>query len=496
MHRPLILFALIICLTAPAAWAQESDSQDLSIQAGYGTVTMGGVQWQRFSLRPDIPIGKFGLGLDIELFIDSEGKLSDKGWDFSTRSKTWDTLLRKIYYVRYGRPIDRFYVRVGALDNVTLGYGLIMDGYRNTLNYPADKKLGVQFSARDVGTFGIDLEMMMNDAGDLRNKGGVVGARAGFRPLKPTDIPILGRLVIGVSAVRDINQFAGLMDSDDDGYPDFQDGYPDDSDRHADSDGDGFEDSVDIDADGDNVLDTFDTAVTTTDYIDINRKKNGVTMYGFDMGIPLVESPVRLDLYGQYAKMHTGDKGFDGGWGIGAPGLRLLAGNFRAQTEFRRFTGRFMPNYFDQLYEHERVYLVGANVITKESTLLDETLNGAWGMVGYSFFDMVSARATFQTMSGDRTYRDLTGSARAHENLLGLIPKLSIAEAYFSNRNVPKTGDLFKKTPTTFYGARIGMEVAPGMSIVWDTRYTFTPKAGGGVERNRFVSIETVMTVK
>ena len=59
--------------------------------------------------------------------------------------KPSDSILRKIYYVRYGRPNDAVYVKIGALDNVTLGYGLIMDTYRNTLHYPGIKKTGLQF---------------------------------------------------------------------------------------------------------------------------------------------------------------------------------------------------------------------------------------------------------------------------------------------------------------------------------------------------------------
>mgnify|MGYP005858764551 CR=1 FL=1 len=177
MKRSCSAFVTLFFLVATTVYALDEVSQKATIQAGYGTVTMGGVQWQRFSFRPDIPIGKLGVGLDIELFIDEEGKISKEGWDFSNSNNTWDTLLRKIYYLRYGKPFDKLYGRVGALDDVTLGYGLIMDGYRNTLNYPADKKLGFDFSVRDVGTFGIGIHTMVNSFGDIKNEGAVVGGR-------------------------------------------------------------------------------------------------------------------------------------------------------------------------------------------------------------------------------------------------------------------------------------------------------------------------------
>ncbi|MCE5251499.1 hypothetical protein LLG96_14895 [bacterium] len=511
-----IAVTFLAFLNTPLISAQEEVSQKMTIQAGYGTVTMGGVQWQRFSFRPDVPIGKFGVGLDIEVFIDEKGKISDEGWDFSNKNRVWDTILRKIYYVRYGKPLDQIYARAGALDDVTLGYGLIMDGYRNTLNYPADKKVGLDFAVRDVGTFGIGFHGMVNSFGDLKNKGAVVGGRVTARPLKPMEMGIISRLTIGGTFVRDINQFAGLKDSDNDGYPDFQDGFPNNRHLWIDTDHDGLTDYtidngvktfVDPDADGDNFTDAwwsdnagnkgFDNNVTYSDPLNIKKHKNGVSVYGFDAGLPLLEGPVNLDLYGQYAKIHTGDENIDGGWGTAFPGLQLLVQRFKGRIEYRHFEGRFRPNYFDNLYEHERVVLVGASPRTKEDFLPDETLNGMYGMAGYNFFDMVSARATYQYMTGDRQYQDLTGVVNVLDRVLQQIPKISLAEAYFYNTYVDMDRyNLLDYTENTMYGTRIGFEIAPSLMIVWDTRYTFTPNEKGGLDKNRFVGIETVMKVR
>ena len=523
--RSALICMLTLCTFATTAAAQDGTSQRMNIQAGYGTVTMGGVQWQRFSFRPDIPIGKFGIGFDLELFIDNEGKISKEGWDFSNTNRTWDTILRKVYYVRYGQPLDRLYMRAGALDDVTLGYGLIMDGYRNTLNYPGDKKLGADFAVRDFGTFGIDIHAMVNSVGDFRNKGAVAGTRIGFRPLKPTTDSILGRLVFGMTFVRDINQYAGLKDSDGDGYPDYQDGFPDDKNRYRDSDGDGYEDYVDtdgnrvyidIDADGDNNLDNTQPGGTDNptlrEYSKLSDTIDGISVYGFDVGLPLIETGVRLDLYGQFAQVYTGDENLNGGWGIGAPGLRLIAGQFTGQVEYRYFKGRFRPNYFDNLYEHERVRLVGLTPVTKEMTLVDETWNGVHGRAKYNLFNFVEAGAGYQYMTGDASFQDVTGTVGLMENLLRSIPKISIAEAYFHNTTYANIyyGAIDKKfedhyslwdfTPNTFYGTRIGFEVTPGMIIVWDTRYTFSPRDPAdptqGLVKQRFVGIETVLQVK
>ena len=515
MKRSCVGFVTLFLLGISAVYAQDEVSQKATIQAGFGTVTMGDVQWQRFSFRPDIPLGKFGVGLDIEVFIDEKGKISKEGWDFSNRNKTWDTLLRKIYYLRYGKPLDKLYARAGALDDVTLGYGLIMDGYRNTLNYPADKKLGLDFSVRDVGTFGIGVQAMVNSFGDLKNEGAVVGGRVSVRPLKSLDKGLISKLTVGATFVRDINQYAGLKDSDNDGVPDIQDGFPNDKKRWVDTDRDGIEDYiitdgvkeyVDPDADGDNLTDAwwsdtagnkgFDNNVVYDDPLNIKNDKNGVSVWGADVGLPLIEGKLNLDLYGQYANIHTGDSGNEGGWGIGAPGLRLIVQRFKGQIEYRHFDGRFRPNYFDNLYEHERVTLVGTMPRTKEDNLPDDILNGVYGAAGYNFFDMISARASYQYMTGDKTYQDVSGKIVVLDQILKQIPKISIAEAYYYNTYVTDPYDIWDNTDRTLYGTRIGFEIAPSLMIVWDTHYTFTPNANGGFDRNRFVGIETVMKMR
>ncbi len=515
MVRALVLCAAVLLPSALPVSAQSDLPSRTTIQAGYGTVTMGDVQWQRFSFRPDIPIGKFGVGLDLELFIDSNGRISKESWDFSSESKTWDTLLRKIYYVRYGERSDRFHASAGALDNVTLGYGMIMDGYRNTLNYPADKKLGLEFAMRDIGTFGLGVEGVVNSFGDLRHDGAVVGARVSARPLKPFGAPLLDRLAFGVTAVRDINQFAGLKDSDDDGYPDFQDGFPGDSDLWLDTDRDGIADYSDIggvrtfidpDADGDGLTDSwwsdgvnrgFDTDVRHAELLDIRNDKSGVTVYGFDAGIPLVEGALRLDLYGQYARFATGDGAGDGGWGVGAPGLQMLISRFRGRLEYRHFEGRFRPGYFNNLYENERVFLVGNTVVTKETSLPDQVLDGVYGLAAYDLYDYFTAEATFQNMTGDKTFQDLTGRLRLNEKLLVHIPKLSLLEGYYYNTYVDRGNyGLLDITANTLYGTRVGIQLAPSFTVVWDTRYTFTPNGRGGFERHRFVGIETLLAVR
>ena len=69
-----------------------------------------------------------------------------------------------------------------------------------------------------------------------------------------------------------------------------------------DSDGDGFEDAVDIDVDGDNVLDYLpsgvqnDQDIERQDYINIRENMNGVSVWGLDLGLPASAEQTWLEL--------------------------------------------------------------------------------------------------------------------------------------------------------------------------------------------------------
>ena len=116
--------------------------------ASIGSVTVQERQLYRLALRPQFPLGRAAVVLDLELFLGEDGSVESLGWSFATPAETFDSLLRKIYYVRYGEPREPVFVRIGALDRVTLGYGLIMDRYRNTLEYPGIKRTATASACR------------------------------------------------------------------------------------------------------------------------------------------------------------------------------------------------------------------------------------------------------------------------------------------------------------------------------------------------------------
>lgn len=523
--------------------------EEIATQPGYsggmGSVTVDGRQFYRINFRPDIPIGAWGVALDIELFIDENGGLTDRGWRFGTGAEAFDTFLRKLYYVRYGKPGSDTFLKVGALDDVTLGYGLIMKGYRNTLQYPGIKKTGLRFELANRGAMGLGVQGVINNFQDFEAGGALVGIRLSAKPA--------GKLEFGLTYVVDLDQYSGLLDSDGDGVPDAVDAFPKNGRRSLDNDRDGIGDELDSDDDNDGVIDV-DAGSGLPDEVksalgqlnsqhgdavfpidtDVRRKNpfnrdrvdgDSFSMLGFDASYPLISgSALQLRLYGQLAMLlddddelspaESGSQGVqDGnrkaeGLGIAAPGLWLEAGPLNGQIEFRHFRDDFDGGYFDNLYELDRARIdVATGLATPKDALLrrNESASGVYGGLSTDISRFVTAAADYQYLTGsDNPKQQVHAGASISKEFLTKIPRLNLAHAYYQKNNIgarlnedgdPGSEDgFFESTEDTFYGYLLGLEMAGGVSIRLDTRYVFSRDSGGRIERDKIMTIETVFT--
>ena len=505
-----------------------------------GSVTVGQEQFYRMSFRPDVPIGKWGVALDLELFIEGNGNISTRGWEFGSGTETFDSLLRKIYYVRYGRSDDPVFFKVGALDRVTLGYGLIMADYRNTLQYPGVKKTGLQFRLEEIGGSSFGIEGILNNVQDFQEGGALLGARAFGQ--------IGGKLELGLTYVTDLDQYSGLRDGDDDGVPDEVDAFPDNADRALDNDGDGVPDELDSDDDNDGVIDVdvlsgFNTEISSAlfglnaDFGDafpvdqrVNRRKpfnkdqvgrDAFSILGLDLGYPLAQNKtLALKLYGQLALLLDDEDAlsdFDAqqqgvfpgnrkaeGFGIAAPGLWLDVGPLNGQIEFRHFRDDFDARYFDEIYELDRARLdlASGRARSKDAHLIrGADLNGVFGRLGAELGQYLDASASYQYLTGqDDPKQQLIGYAALSSKLLEQIPRFTRASAYYQKNNIGTSlnanGDdkdgFLESTEDTFYGYEIGLEMAGGAAVLWDTRFVFERGADQRLVRRKIMTIETV----
>jgi hypothetical protein len=423
---------------AGTALAQETAGHGPSFSALLGTVTVGEAQWQRLDLQPRFRSGKLEAVFDLELFMDQEGRFRDLGWDFSSRRKGLESLFRKIHTIRYGRvedPQDRVYVKIGDLSSVTLGQGLIMRDYRNTLGAPGEKRTGLDLQIRGLAGGRLTIRGVVNHLLDLDGGGPVGGGRVQVAPPGP--------LTVGATVVVDTDQLSGLPDS-----------------LRADLD------------------------------------KDPYGAFGVDVSYPLVDGPrARVRLYGEASRALQGP---GSGTGLSGPGLQVTLGGLSFQGEYRWIRGHFSPAYFDALYELRRAAVDTAGaIVTGEAAVTDMTLRGIFGDLRLSMGPLLQAGASYQHLTG-RVARDRRLEARASlgSAMLKAIPRVSLVEAYYENHR-REDGDrgFFEASPSMRYGYRFGFEPVGKVSVIWEVEFTYQPDGIGGFERRRLLNLQSLINL-
>ena len=347
----------------------------------FGTVTIDGKVWNQVALRPVTPISKFKIAWDLVFYFDQDGNVYDENWDFSSGEKAKNTLIDKIYYISYGRRSDPLYFKIGALDRVDLGYGILVNGYSNAVQYPSVRNVGLDISVKNK------LGSAQGFINDFKQNIGLVGAR--FRLPKLIPIPV------AVSIVVDRNQFLGLKDMDNDGIPDLVDHFPDNDNYWLDSDGDGMADNhaSEFDRDGDGLPDVYDIdvihnfwdalgAAVGQDFsnevyydslpdgsielapepLDVNKNSDPIGALAIDFGYPIVvQDNMNITVYAQAAQMlgstvHPGDgNSMKLGMGLVPFGISSSFGPATFIFEYRMIPkGQFEFSYWNRAYDLER----------------------------------------------------------------------------------------------------------------------------------------------
>jgi len=482
--------------TTPGPADEEEEAEEeggglfgdaLAMDAALGAVTIDGQLYNQIALRPDISIGKLGVGLDVVLYMDENGDIRSEDWDDYT------DIVDKIMYVRWGQPQDPLYIRVGTLENVVLGYGLFINGYNNMMEYPTVRKIGTHVGFT-VGNFGV--ETMVANVKEL----------VGLASLRGTYS--LGKLKFGMTVASDVNQYLGFKDTDEDGRPDIVDDFPDNDAYWLDSDGDGYadRDPEEYDIDGDNKTDShpneiynFDDVIEGLKPEPFNLEDNSAMLTGvsFDVGYPVFSSGF-LDVLlfaeaGKYMGSHYNY--IDGatldsvevnhGWGFTAPGLRMTIAKFiNLGLEYRMTGENFVFSMFDQNYDIDRVRMQsfpGADAmkpITRDMSIMNTTpMKGVFGSVGVDILSLVTVTGAYQHMiqDGDDPVKGIYGSVNLAENL---IPKLAGASAYINRMNVDDPFDIYSEG--TLLGYKAVFALGGGATLTWDFRQTFRDLNGDG----------------
>ena len=480
---------------------EPSAKKPVNLGLGVGSATIDGVIYNQVALRPELSFGKLGIGLDLVMYIDNEGGIRKDEWDEAS------DFIDKFLFIRWGQKSDPFWFKWGSLNNVTIGYGGLLAGYSNMMEFPSVRKVGINTGV-SFGNFGT--ELFLSNMKDFSRGGTLMGLRGTY---KLSDaIP----LTFGLNFIMDMNQFSGLKDVDGDTYPDMFDDFPTDKDYWNDTDGDGIadvnggtkepENGWDIDGDGDNIIDSADSDLTLKS-TPFSLKDNKATAQGFafDLGYPILRGKsLSLEAYMEFNKLIfpavAGDAYYSrkamGGTGITVPGVRASLFSFlNVSFEYRIKQGFFAPQFFDGSYDLSRVVAEfsedGTVIRTKDQVVLVDSSNtsGMYGSASANLFNLVSFSASYASMKGEGDVEFNSFNAMFDINAEN-IPKLSVAQAYYLRNNDKNPFDFSNPTINTIFGYKVGYEVSKGVSLIWDFRQYYRD-TGTGLEPVKQTTIET-----
>ena len=449
---------------------------------GLGSVTIGGKIYNQIALRPEFKFGKLGVSLDIAFYMDENGNIRKEEWD------EFIDYIDKIYYVRWAQQGDPFFIKVGALDNVSMGYGILLNGYSNTTEYPQVRKVGVHtgMQLRKIGW-----EAYIANLKEITGPGLMAG-RLTYRPI--SKFP----LVLGTTVVADVYPYKGLPDTDEDDVADALDLYPE--------------------ADDNVVLDSLKTSFTLgqreflrnngfnipsetiiqngiTKLSDYDRLLNGAV--SVDVGVPILnKKSFNLTVYGQAASFFPVEDSavvynsttqsydrvaFTPGYGFAVPGVKMgIARIANLTLEYRYAAENFLFNYWDRAYDYERVQIRNNQIYTKQQmSLMQSSMQGVYGAVDVNIMNYFILGGYYQHMFSEGTeIKSFMASASIPK---GIVPKLADATAFYQRNNDENPFDFKNPSENTILGYRIGFELGGGAIIYYKFQRTYRDFDGNGI---------------
>ena len=469
MFKRILFIIILVLVSSYLLYAQEEvstepESEDgpFNMGGGIGTITLSGNTYTQIRLKPELVFGKFGIGLDVDLLINSNGDIRESDWD------EFDDYINKIYYIRYGHRGDAFFGRIGGFPSYKLGHGLVMRDYTNMLRYPEYRQIGIQLGGK-LPFMGMTAEAFTSNL--VEND--IMAGRLTIKPLSMTGIPILQNLTFGGTVAHDKNQINGLIDTDNDNYPDYFDDFPFDKDWHNEVDYN-IEEYIQIYKE---INDPVSVADTTgfhewfyNDSQTIADKRNpslndlgedDITVFSVDYELPLVTQKLfYLSHYAEVAKI-------DGhGMGFIFPGFYSKFLIFHMNLEFRIFEEDFAPSFFDQLYDEQRaiVNTTTNTVSSKEDMLADRTKSQGWyGSLTSNIFNFLTLTVAYEDMYGedDDHYRSLWGKAGFNTSI---IPRLTKAEIGYCQTGFDKLEEI--KTPGAMVDGKLAYSLGGSAQLV------------------------------
>lgn len=413
MPRKVVFVVVLFAAALSTSYSQFPSVAENQIQAGIGPTWIDNMPYYAVRVRPDLSLGKFGLGLDLNLEFDAHGSIRTEDYN---EVSDYIALIR---YLRYGTENDTLFLKLGALDYVTMGQGNIINMYNNSPTFDA-RKTGMQLGL-NFEKFGIQT-MWGNFA-----QAGVVGARAYVRPMKFTeaaDVPVIGNAELGFTGAADLDKNANSIQK-----------------------------------------------YSPAGYIITNQSSLGIM--GLDIDFPVLRSDLAgIDLYGTYTKIINYGSGEAAGASFHLD-LSLLV-SARARLE-RRFNGdQYVPAYFNSLYEVERINVVTGSSKAAALRAATGSSNGYYGDLLIRVLNIFDIIGAFQKQD------DVANSGIFHAST-DIAPKDApfIARAGYDKVNIENFSDLVTTDDRSYLYAELGYKPVEYLIASFVYSWTFTPVRDG-----------------
>jgi len=386
------------------------------MQGGFGMSWIDGNPYYSVRIAPEVAFGKIGLGLDLRFDIGPDGNLRKENFNEPS------DYLSIIRYFRYGQKNDPLFVRIGALDYATLGNGSIMYLYNNSPSFDT-RRIGAQL---DINFSYFGFESIYSNFGER----GIFGLRGYLLPLKFTQIgsiPVIGNLEVGATYTTDFNAKAGVV-------------------------------SGNIDPVSKKFVSTKDEGATS--------------IVGFDIGLPLIRnSLVDWKFYFDYAKILNYGSGTALGTRVQFNGLGLVT--LAAKLERRFNSDKYLPAYFNSMYELERFNFESASGVSSKIGMLSNLKD-----IGNGFFGEL-----FASVLG---YVDILGSYQRFDKypesgILHIASQVEpegmpfILRAGYDKHSIKDEADLFKLDDRSYFFVETGYKPYPFLIVSLVYNWTFSP---------------------
>lgn len=495
MKRTVLLGVLLLFLWTLFADEEADTGNPVTMGGGVGTVMVGDQTYMRLRLTPELRIGKLGIGLDIDLLFTEDGGVREEDWD------EFQDYVNKLYYIRWSERGDTFFAKLGAFSSYSLGHGLVINDYCNTLNYPLDRQLGLM-----VGGKLPVMDMMLEGFTSNITDPTIFAGRVTIAPLFESGIPFLSKLRLGMTAAYDVDQYKGISNDEETKFMNL-----------VDTDKDGIPDVDDFDPDGDwlftpdslaamgftpeqiakmDSLGFIEYSENLPDPLE-NLKEEDMLVLGFDYDLPLVDTDMlKLSHYAELAQI------VDHGYGFIFPGFYSQFAIFHLNLEFRQYDDNFMAGFFDHYYDMDRAYLQintddgGAgecDIFIKEDQLENVTAARGWyGKLRADLFNFMYLEAAYTDMYSDGDedgVKSFIGTAGINTKI---IPKLKNLEFKYYQVDVSKITSFI--APHVMIQGTVRYELSPGTNLMWQYQeryvdYDNNGKIEGNEETERDISM-------